>query len=422
MISKGTILLCLVICFLITGCGGGDRVENPPPFQSDYAEDWEGTWVIPELYQSGTISLTIAADGKISGTLNNETLMKTSSISGTSDNTNFAFSYQYDSTSGTVKGTFGLNENHHLIGNFNNTISGNTYEGSFDLTLKTYGLAGCVFTGDGTNHARNIKIQFSNGYGTVNSDYYEGWRKEGFRGSVTVIPYRYGYSFDVPSKTFSTDTSNINFYIAGFQDDFSNTGSGWMIGNSTIGNAKETSYLDYINNEYEMVINTKNQAGEVYFQQNAFALFPVNYGSHIYDAEVKAYPFTPTDTYCYGLSIWSVTKKYAFFVRASDQSYAIYQITTASSFDLRWGWTPIKDWTSDSHINQSTPNIIKISQNDSQVSFIVNGYTLDSRVFDLFSSSKEMMIMLVAANLSTSQFPLKIRFDDFTFTNQVIYP
>jgi hypothetical protein len=133
---KKMLLLAFLVVIMIAliGCGGGGSSNS---FTSKYAGAWVGTWNIPSAGQSGDITIIIASNGDLSGSMYNSTTSSTASLTGTSTNSDFSFTYQYNgSGSGSVTGTF-TESGTHLLGTFKNKFSGITYDGSFDVTKQS---------------------------------------------------------------------------------------------------------------------------------------------------------------------------------------------------------------------------------------------------------------------------------------------
>jgi hypothetical protein len=401
-----TAVLFLLIVILVSGCGGGGGGGSN--FVSNYADTWDGDWTITDSIQEGTITLIIANNGAISGSIKNTALGYefTSTITGTSDNTNFSFYYKDGSATGTVKGTFSLDSNGHLIGNFQNSIGNNNYTGTFDLQKSGYKVSGKVYSGDGIYTLSSLTINFSNEYTSVVSDSWGQWEKDYLRGSVTVTPYRYGCTFKEASYTFSSAASNVNFYLESYQNDFSVSDGRWFA-DDTGDNIDNNGYCSYTDGEFEIGVN------KVTALENCYCGVP--YISLINTLEIKAYTYTATDSYNYGFTIHrdNSVNVYTFLINPVTQTYGIFYYNYTGTS----GWFTIKDWTTDSQINSSGSNILKLSQNGTQIDFYVNGYLLYSYTLGSLTGTNAMAYNIIVRNRSTTQSNLAIRFDDFKMTN-----
>ncbi len=153
----------LVLLVVLAGCGGN---SSPASNNNSHVGTWEGGWVIPGLNQSGGLQITIAADGKLSGKITNDTDGNSAFINGTSNNTSFSFTYQYTgSPLSTVNGTL-TKYNDELIGNFSNTVEGGlSYTGTFDANNPSAANANLLINGDTEVHGAINWIPWNNNPG-----------------------------------------------------------------------------------------------------------------------------------------------------------------------------------------------------------------------------------------------------------------
>jgi uncharacterized repeat protein (TIGR02543 family) len=110
---------------------------------------WHGGWSIPGLSLTGNLTITIAFDGTLSGTIFRDIDGSSTSISGISDETTFNFTYQFMGSSlCMVNGTI-VKYNDELIGSFTNQIQGgSSYQGTFDINNPTVANSNLVLNGD----------------------------------------------------------------------------------------------------------------------------------------------------------------------------------------------------------------------------------------------------------------------------------
>lgn len=76
-------ILALVISgLLLAGCGGNGGSSTS---LEDFIGIWTGTWEAPDFSTTGTVNLTVADDGTVSGTSTTDGFSGTGTITGTID-------------------------------------------------------------------------------------------------------------------------------------------------------------------------------------------------------------------------------------------------------------------------------------------------------------------------------------------------
>lgn len=116
--------------------GGAMKAFMDSASNSPYAGTWSGTWAATALAQNGSLSIVVATDGKISGTIQNATTGKTAAITGYSDgNGNFGFPLTYSGEpTSVVLGNFGTISGNQLSSVFTQTIAAAEFAGTFTVT------------------------------------------------------------------------------------------------------------------------------------------------------------------------------------------------------------------------------------------------------------------------------------------------
>ena len=106
--------LLIMLCLVLVGCGGGGGSSTPNPI----AGSWSGPWSDPGKAQQGTLKITVATDGNITGQILNTTLASTGTATGSIDgNGNISTTYTYvGSAPITATGTASIASNGHLTG------------------------------------------------------------------------------------------------------------------------------------------------------------------------------------------------------------------------------------------------------------------------------------------------------------------
>ncbi len=110
-----------------------------------------------------------------------------------------------------------------------------------------YTVSGRVLAIDESAGIPGITVGFSDGSSVI-TDNNGNWSKSGLTGTITVTPSKVGYTFDQNNQTVTRALNNVSFKMTGFNDDFSNPGSGWRSYNSS-----DNKYTcNYIAGEYEI--------------------------------------------------------------------------------------------------------------------------------------------------------------------------
>lgn len=145
---KGSyIFLIVALCFMLAGCGGGgggDSTGTTTALTSGgtnpYAGGWSGNW-LTSSGQGGLVTLNIAANGVISGTMFNTTYNQSGPMTGTIDNAgNFSSTYQYPNDPvGTFNGKLSLSTSmaNTVDCQYSGSIGGQQYLGVSALTSTT---------------------------------------------------------------------------------------------------------------------------------------------------------------------------------------------------------------------------------------------------------------------------------------------
>ncbi len=124
-----------VVCgllFALGGCGGGGTpAEMNSPFQGHYV----GTFADTTAAQNGTLDVTVASNGAITGTSHNSSIAVDSTASGSVDNNgNTGVTLSFPSGQQTANGVLAANAQGHLVGNLVLHTSSGTDNLTVDLT------------------------------------------------------------------------------------------------------------------------------------------------------------------------------------------------------------------------------------------------------------------------------------------------
>ncbi len=121
-------LACLVVLAFagassLPGCGGGGSGGGTP---SSFAGTWVGPWADTATHQSGTLAVTVAQDGRLTGALHNATLGIDGTASGSVDNAgHLTATYAYPGQAAiSATGTLAISQNGHLTGVVQETVGG----------------------------------------------------------------------------------------------------------------------------------------------------------------------------------------------------------------------------------------------------------------------------------------------------------
>ncbi|MCA1596125.1 MAG: hypothetical protein LC772_06840 [Chloroflexi bacterium] len=114
------------------GCGGGG--STPAITNSPFAGHYVGTFNDTTAGQSGTLNITVAADGTIAGTSDNTTAGVNSTITGSVSNAGTdTLVFTFPGGQETASGTVAFDSQGHLAGNESLRYNGNTDSATFNL-------------------------------------------------------------------------------------------------------------------------------------------------------------------------------------------------------------------------------------------------------------------------------------------------
>ena len=112
--SPSALFIFLLVASVFVGCGGDSSSPSTP---SPYAGHWKGTWVDSEWGQTGTLDITVAGHGNVTGSVvNNDN--DSGTVSGViGDYGGIACYYYYRWDYFRAIGTLSINASGHLVGN-----------------------------------------------------------------------------------------------------------------------------------------------------------------------------------------------------------------------------------------------------------------------------------------------------------------
>ena len=112
--SLSALFIFLLVAGVFVGCGGDSSSPSTP---SPYAGHWKGTWVDSIWGQTGTLDITVAGRGNVTGSVvNNDG--DSGTVSGRiSDSGGIACYYYYRWDSFRAIGALSINASGHLVGN-----------------------------------------------------------------------------------------------------------------------------------------------------------------------------------------------------------------------------------------------------------------------------------------------------------------
>src|SRR5512144_1521345 len=115
--SLSALFIFLLIASVFVGCGGANDSSSPST-PSPYAGHWKGTWVDSIWGQTGTLDITVAGGGNVTGgVVNNNIDDKTGAVSGAiNDNGTISCYYDYRWASFGAIGALSINASGHLVG------------------------------------------------------------------------------------------------------------------------------------------------------------------------------------------------------------------------------------------------------------------------------------------------------------------
>jgi hypothetical protein len=116
--SLSALCILLSVAGLLVGCGGSND-NNSPSTPSPYAGQWKGTWVDSISGQAGTLDITVAGQGNVTGSVVNTNIDdKPGAVSGLmGDNGSISCYYDYRWDSFAALGALSINTSGHLVGN-----------------------------------------------------------------------------------------------------------------------------------------------------------------------------------------------------------------------------------------------------------------------------------------------------------------
>jgi hypothetical protein len=116
--SLSALFIYLLVASVFVGCGGTNDSSSPST-PSPYAGHWKGTWVDSISGQTGTLDITVAGGGNVTGSVVNSYIDdKAGTVSGViGDNGRISCHYYYRWDSFSAFGALSINTSGHLVGN-----------------------------------------------------------------------------------------------------------------------------------------------------------------------------------------------------------------------------------------------------------------------------------------------------------------
>lgn len=132
--NRSLSLFGLVIVLLAAGCGGGGN--NGPSVPSPFAGSWSGPFIDTMANQRGTLTVAVGTDGRLTGSIANQTTGQTGTVSGRVNNAGaLTATYSYPAVTAASNGTVALDPDGDLSGVYDARVSGQLVgSGTFDLT------------------------------------------------------------------------------------------------------------------------------------------------------------------------------------------------------------------------------------------------------------------------------------------------
>ncbi|MGI4790061.1 MAG: hypothetical protein ACRYFS_14565 [Janthinobacterium lividum] len=115
-----------LIALFLAGCGGGGGNDSTPTVatNSPFAGTYIGTFTTTNP-QSGTLNVTVATNGTLTGSGENTTVNEAETISGTVANSGSAsVTFVYPTFTATASGTVAFSSNGHLDGTLTQSTGG----------------------------------------------------------------------------------------------------------------------------------------------------------------------------------------------------------------------------------------------------------------------------------------------------------
>jgi len=115
--SLSALFIFLLVASVFVGCGG--EKSSSPSTPSPYAGHWKGAWVdTANNEQTGTLDITVAGRGNVTGSVVNITDNESGVVSGVlNDYGNISCYYYYRWDTYKVVGALSINASDHLVGN-----------------------------------------------------------------------------------------------------------------------------------------------------------------------------------------------------------------------------------------------------------------------------------------------------------------
>ncbi len=139
---RKAILGSIICAVALTGCGGGTSTLNGSIIPNTYRGSWGGNWQSQSFDDNGTLTITVYADGSITGTMTRKD-GTSGPISGSMQEdgvfrtvAGFGAGGNYDMVGSVVK------MNSSLLGSFNYRYLGTVYSASMSLDDTTAGAGG----------------------------------------------------------------------------------------------------------------------------------------------------------------------------------------------------------------------------------------------------------------------------------------
>ena len=112
------LFIFLLVASVLAGCGGANDSSSPST-PSHYAGHWKGTWVDSIWGQTGTLDITVAVRGNVTGSVVNTSIdVIPGAVSGViGDNGGISCYYNYRWDSFKAVGALSINASGHLAGN-----------------------------------------------------------------------------------------------------------------------------------------------------------------------------------------------------------------------------------------------------------------------------------------------------------------
>ena len=111
--SLSALCIFLLVASVFVGCGDSSSPSTPSP----YAGHWKGTWADSIWGQTGTLDITVAGHGNVTGSVVNNDNDSGAVLGVIGDNGGIDCYYYYSWDSFKVLGALSINVSGHLVGN-----------------------------------------------------------------------------------------------------------------------------------------------------------------------------------------------------------------------------------------------------------------------------------------------------------------